>query len=97
MTTKFATAMALLACVLAATPAGAASPRPEASAFPYKVAVAEAGDYAADGAWRNFVLSGSIEGDVAIAAAEGCRVHEEHQADYRRDELPQPVVPWQVL
>ena len=58
---------------LAGAPAGAAD-RPELLAFPFREAVTAAGTYEATTVGTNFVLSGSIEGDVAITASETCRV-----------------------
>ena len=48
--------------------------RPELLAFPYKVAVTAAGSYEASTAGVDFVVSGSIAGDIAVTASETCRV-----------------------
>ena len=65
--------LAALAAFTAAAPARAAD-RPELLAFPFRGSVTAAGAYEATTVGTNFVLSGSIEGDVAIAASETCRV-----------------------
>ncbi|MBR1608465.1 MAG: carbohydrate-binding domain-containing protein [Kiritimatiellae bacterium] len=48
--------------------------RPELLAFPFQEAVMAAGTYTASTVGTNFVLSGTISGDVAITATETCRV-----------------------
>ncbi len=48
--------------------------RPELLAFPNKTSVTAAGTYEASAIGTDFVLSGTIEGDVAITASETCRV-----------------------
>lgn len=51
------------------------SGRPETLAFPFKTAVTAAGtDYATSTVGTDFVLSGTIDGDVTITATETCRV-----------------------
>ena len=65
--------LAALAAFTAAAPARAAD-RPELLAFPFRGSVTAAGAYEATTVGTNFVLSGSIEGDVAITASETCRV-----------------------
>ena len=48
--------------------------RPELLAFPNKASVTAAGTYEAADAGTDFVLSGALDGDVAITASETCRV-----------------------
>lgn len=48
--------------------------RPELLAFPHGVTVTKAGEYAAEAVGTEFILSGVIDGNVAISASETCRV-----------------------
>ena len=48
--------------------------RPELLAFPNKTSVTTSGTYEAADAGTDFVLSGTIDGNVAITASETCRV-----------------------
>ena len=64
----------LACCLVSALPFAAVAGRPELDAFPFKTAVEAPGDYAADGIGADFVLSGEIDGDVAVSGAELFRV-----------------------
>ncbi len=48
--------------------------RPELLAFPNKTSVTAAGTYEASAIGTDFVLSGTIDGNVAITATETCRI-----------------------
>ena len=48
--------------------------RPELLAFPNKTSVTAAGTYEAADVGTDFVLSGTIDGNVAITATETCRI-----------------------
>ena len=48
--------------------------RPEFLVFPNDVNITEAGEYTTEAAGTEFILSGTIDGDVAITASEACRV-----------------------
>ena len=66
------TAALCAACAVAAS--ALAADRPELTAFPSKTAVTAAGSYSTDSVGTDFVLSGTIEGDVEITASKPCRV-----------------------
>lgn len=48
--------------------------RPELAAFPFKVPVESAGTYTASAIGTDFVLTGTITGDITIQADETCRI-----------------------
>ena len=66
--------IAVLATMGAICLAARAADRPERSAYPFTAAVTEPGTYEASTTGTNFVLSGTITGEVAIVATEACRV-----------------------
>lgn len=68
------TYIAALATTLTLGMAGVAADRPELTAYPYQTAVTAAGDYETTQTGEDLVLSGTIDGDVAVTATEDCRV-----------------------
>ncbi|MBQ9430874.1 MAG: carbohydrate-binding domain-containing protein [Kiritimatiellae bacterium] len=64
--------VAILACCVKGV--SIADSRPERTAFPFKVSVTSAGEYNTTAVGTDFVLSGTITGNVAIKASETCRV-----------------------
>lgn len=64
-------ACAVLAVLCLASPAAA---RPEFTYCPYRQTVAAAGSYTACATGTDFLVSGTIAGDVSITAASDCRV-----------------------
>ena len=67
-------AVGYMAVSAVADETGILDDRPELLAFPNDVNITEAGEYTTDEAGTEFILSGTIDGDVAITASEACRV-----------------------
>ncbi|MBQ4198662.1 MAG: carbohydrate-binding domain-containing protein [Kiritimatiellae bacterium] len=63
-----------IALALGAALAVSAADRPELTAYPYKTAITQAGQYETASVGTDFVLTGTWGGDVAITASEDCRV-----------------------
>ena len=63
-----------MAAFAVADETGILDDRPELLAFPNDVAVTAAGEYTAEEAGTEFILSGAVDGNVTITAGETCRV-----------------------
>ena len=74
MTCTLKKALSALSCGAGIAAAALAADRPELAAFPFKEEVTASGAYAASTVGTNFVLTGTIDGNVTVTATEPCRV-----------------------